>query len=55
MPDELKLLPCEDFRHDVRYAFHLDKLVRQLREPVPPLDKLIAVNHVSRNEPVFLF
>jgi WD40 repeat protein len=44
VPDELKLLHCEDFREDRQYPFHLDKLVRQLREPPPPLGKLIAVS-----------
>ncbi len=43
VPDELKLLHCEDFRDDSQYPFHLDKLVRQLREPAPRLGKLIAV------------
>ena len=43
VPDELKLLHCEDFRDDSQYPFHLENLVRQLREPPPPLGKLIAV------------
>jgi hypothetical protein len=43
VPDELKLLHCEDFRDDTRYSFHLDNLIRQLREPAPTLGKLIAV------------
>ncbi len=43
VPDELKLLHCEDFRNEAQYAFHLDNLARQLREPPPPLGKLIAV------------
>ena len=43
VPDELKLLHCQDFRDDPQYAFHLENLVRQLRELVPPLGKLIAV------------
>src|SRR5689334_12561174 len=43
VPDELKLLHCGDFRDDARYAFHLENLIRQLREPVPRLGKLIAV------------
>src|SRR5260370_11799471 len=42
VPDELKLLHSEDFRDDAQYAFHMENLVRQLREPVPPLGKLIA-------------
>lgn len=32
VPDELKLLPCEDFRDDSQHAVHLENLVRQLRE-----------------------
>ena len=43
VPDELKLLHCEDFRDDAQHAFQLENLVRQLREPVSPLGKLIAV------------
>ncbi len=43
IPDELKLLHCEDFRDDSQYRFHLENLIRQLREPVPSLGKLIAV------------
>jgi hypothetical protein len=43
VPDELKLLHCEDFRDDAAYGFHLDNLARQLSEAVPPLGKLIAV------------
>src|SRR5690348_1418632 len=43
VPDELRLLHTEDFRDDARFDFHLDNLVRQLSEPVPPLGKLIAV------------
>ena len=49
IPDELKLLHCEDFRDkedfrdEAQYAFHLEQLVRILNEPVPPLGKLIGV------------
>ena len=43
VPDELRLLHCEDFRDDSQYPFHLDNLIRQLREPAPRLGKLIAV------------
>src|SRR6516164_4288786 len=43
VPDELKLLHCEDFRDDTRYSFHLDNLIRQLREPAPTLGQLISV------------
>ena len=55
VPDELKLLHCEDFRDDAQYAFRLDQLVRILREPPPPLGKLIAVpslpaHFLSRSE-----
>jgi hypothetical protein len=55
VPDELKLLHCEDFRDDPEYAFHLDQLDRILRETPPPLGKLIAVpslpaHFLSRSE-----
>jgi WD40 repeat protein len=55
VPDELKLLHCEDFRDDPSYAFHLEQLIRILREPPAPLGKLIAVpslpaHFVSRSE-----
>ena len=49
IPDELKLLHCEDFRDkedfrdEAQYAFHLEQLVRILQEPAPPLGKLIGV------------
>lgn len=43
IPDELKLLHCEDFREDTAYETHLNQLVRILREPIPPLGKLIGV------------
>src|SRR4051794_3212427 len=55
VPDELKLLHSEDFRDNGEYAFHLGQLVRILREPPPPLGKLIAVpslpaHFLSRSE-----
>lgn len=43
IPDELKLLHCEDFRDDAQYPFHLGNLTRILSEPTAPLGKLIAV------------
>ncbi len=43
VPDELKLLHCEDFRDDGQYGFHLKNLLRQLAEPAPALGKLIGV------------
>jgi WD40 repeat protein len=43
VPDELKLLHCEDFRDDDRYGFHLKNLIRQLEEAAPALGKLIGV------------
>jgi WD40 repeat protein len=43
VPEELKLLHCEDFRDDREYTAHLDRLVRILCEPPPALGKLIAV------------
>ena len=41
--DELKLLHCEDFRDDAHYTVHLKELIRILKDPVPPLGKLIGV------------
>ena len=43
VPEELRLFHCEDFRDDERYIFHLDQLIRQLLEPIPPLGKLLEV------------
>jgi hypothetical protein len=43
VPDELKLLHCEDFRDDGQYDFHLKNLIRQLAEPTTALGKLIGV------------
>lgn len=43
IPDELKLLHCEDFRDDATFDLHLNNLDRILRDPPPPLGKLIAV------------
>ena len=43
VPDELKLLHCEDIRDDRQYDFHLKNLIRQLGEPAPTLGKLIGV------------
>ena len=33
VPDELKLLHCEDFRDNAKYEIHLDQLTRVLCEP----------------------
>jgi len=43
IPDELKLLHCEEFRDDAQYTVHLKELIRILKDPVPPLGKLIGV------------
>jgi hypothetical protein len=43
VPDELKLLHCEDFRDDSQYTLHTENLVRQLFEHEPRLGKLLAV------------
>ena len=43
IPDELKLLHCEDFRDDAHYKVHLQNLIASLNEPAPPLGKLISV------------
>jgi NB-ARC domain/TIR domain len=43
VPDELKLLHCEDFRDEAQYEFHLAQLARILEEPLPRLGALIGV------------
>src|SRR6516164_2429324 len=43
VPGELRGIHCEDFRNDAQYPFHLANLVRQLREPIPPLGRPIRV------------
>lgn len=43
IPDELKLLHCEDFRDDSQYEIHLGKLIQDLSAPPPALGKLIGV------------
>lgn len=43
LPDELKLLDAPDFRDDTHYPERFAALVRQLREPVPPMGKLVGV------------
>src|SRR5688572_15107926 len=43
IPEALRLLHAEDFRDDARYAEHLENLVRQLSESLPPVGKLVAV------------
>ena len=43
IPEDLKLLHAEDFRDDSRYQQQLENLIRQLREPVRPAGKLVAV------------
>jgi hypothetical protein len=43
VPDELKLLHCEDFRDNAQYEFHLEQLARILCDPIPQLGKLIGV------------
>ncbi|HCN30436.1 MAG TPA: hypothetical protein DIT64_17185 [Verrucomicrobiales bacterium] len=55
IPDELKLLHCEDFRDDTRYAEHLEKLIASLSVPPPKLGQMIGVpslpaNYLSRTE-----
>jgi tetratricopeptide (TPR) repeat protein len=43
IPEDLRLLHAEDFRDDAQFGLHLDNLIRQLSEPVPPVGKLVAV------------
>ncbi|MDC0934890.1 NB-ARC domain-containing protein [Pirellulales bacterium] len=47
--DELALLHAEDFRDDATYDAHLAELVRMLREPAPPIGKLIAVRSLPEH------
>ena len=35
IPDELKLLHCEDFRDDAQYQAHLQNLIARLNAPAP--------------------
>ncbi len=49
LPDELRRLHTEDFRNDVRYLFHIERLIRILNDPIPPLGKLIAVPSLPPN------
>jgi len=53
IPDELRLLHCEDFRDDTRYSEQLEKLITSLSAPPPKLGQLISVpglpaNYLSR-------
>ena len=43
VPDELKLLHCEDFREDSQFDIHLRTLERILGDPPPRLGELIGV------------
>jgi WD40 repeat protein len=43
VPDELKVLQCEDFRDDSRYEAHFRQLERVLRDQPPKLGELIGV------------
>ena len=43
VPEVLGKLHAEDFRDDAQYATHLDNLLRQLSEPLPPVGKLVGV------------
>lgn len=43
IPDELKLLHCEDFRDDAQYRDQLTKLIASLSAPPPRLGQLIGV------------
>jgi WD40 repeat protein len=43
IPEDLKLLHAEDFRDDAQYDLHLTNLIRQLKDAIPPVGKLVAV------------
>ena len=43
VPDELKVLQCEDFRDDANYDDHLVRLNQLLRQPAPDLAALFGV------------
>ena len=43
VPEDLQLLHAEDFRDDATYEQHLQNLVQQLSETIPPVGKLVAV------------
>jgi hypothetical protein len=43
IPEDLQLLHAEDFRDDATYEQHLQNLIRQLSEEIPPVGKLVAV------------
>ena len=43
LPEEIRTLHAEDFRDYSHYNAHLDSLIRQLSEPLPPLGKLFDV------------
>ena len=48
VPDQLKLLHCEDFRDDFQFDFHLNNLARQLSGPSllsPPAQAKIFVSY----------
>ena len=49
IPEDLKLLHAEDFRNDETYAAHLNNLVRQLSDNLPPAGKLVAVPELPPN------
>ena len=42
IPDELKLLHCEDFRDDAQYQVQLQKLIKSLKSPPPLLGQLFG-------------
>ncbi len=43
IPEDLRLLHAEDFRDDSQFSVHIDNLIRQLSESMPPVGKLVAV------------
>lgn len=46
IPDGLRSFHAEDFRRDEEFAWHLTNLLRQLRDPLPPVGRMIAVSEL---------
>jgi hypothetical protein len=51
VPDELKLLHCEDFQNDAQYELHLDNLVRQLGFLGPATVGIHPIYLVPKSQP----
>ena len=49
IPEDLRGPHAEDFRDDAQFDLHLQNLVRQLSDPLPPIGKLVAVPDLPPN------